>query len=158
FAGRCEPMPTSLPLYRRLLGEAWHALPEPLRRMHDLSDILVVQGLAQVDRGSGLLARLIAATFRFPRAGRAVPITVTFRAAAGREVWQRDFAGRKFQTVQHVGCGRFERLLHERFGPFGFGLALVTEPGRLRLVVRRWTVLGLPLPRRLAPFGDAFES
>jgi hypothetical protein len=158
FAGGREPMPASMPLYRRLLGEAWHALPEPLRRMHDISDVLVAQGVARVDRGTGLLARLIAATFRFPRAGHDIPITVTFRAGAGREIWQRDFAGRWMQSVQQAGRGRFERLLHERFGPFGFGLALVTEPGRLRFVVRRWTLFGLPLPRGLAPRGDAFES
>src|SRR5262249_23553029 len=90
FSGLREPIPSSMPLYRRLLGEAWHTLPEPIRRMHDISDILAVQGLAQVDRGTGLLARLIAATFRFPRSGRDVPITVTFRVVAGREVWQRD--------------------------------------------------------------------
>jgi hypothetical protein len=46
----------------------------------------------------------------------------------------------------------------ERFGPFAFGLALVRETDRLRLVVRRWRVFGIPLPAALAPFGDAYES
>jgi len=48
-------------------------------------------------------------------------------------------------------------LLCERFGPFAFGLALVLEGERLKLVVRRWSFLGLQLPRALAPGGEAYE-
>jgi hypothetical protein len=46
----------------------------------------------------------------------------------------------------------------ERFGPFAFGLALLCETDRMRLVVRGWSVFGIPLPRALAPVGDAYES
>ena len=37
------------------------------------------------------------------------------------------------------------------------GLALVVEEGRLRLVVRRWSFAGLPLPAAWAPRGEAYE-
>jgi len=36
-------------------------------------------------------------------------------------------------------------------------LALLIDGGRLRLLVRRWSVLGLPLPVTWAPFGDCYE-
>ena len=93
----------------------------------------------------------------FPRAGEDVPVTVSFRAEDGREHWQRTFAGRSFASIQEQGRGRFERLLCERFGPLNFGMALVLEDGRMRLVVRRWSVFGIPMPLALAPRGNAYE-
>jgi hypothetical protein len=146
------------PLYRRVLGSAWEKLPAPLRMMHDLSGDLVAEGRATVERGGGLAARLIAALFGFPPAGDDVPVQVTFHREGGREVWRRSFAGREFSSVQEEGRGAFERLVCERFGPFAFGLALVLEGGRLKLIVRGWTLFGLPMPLALAPGGEAFES
>lgn len=63
----------------------------------------------------------------------------------------------RFSSIQEQGRGRFERLLCERFGPFRFGLALVVEGDRLRLVPRGWSFAGLPLPLALAPRVDAYE-
>ena len=48
--------------------------------------------------------------------------------------------------------------MEESFGPITVALALVATPGRLSLVVRRWTFFGLPLPLVLAPTGDTYES
>ena len=36
-------------------------------------------------------------------------------------------------------------------------MALVPDDSRLRLIVRRWSVLGIPLPLALAPSGDSYE-
>jgi hypothetical protein len=36
-------------------------------------------------------------------------------------------------------------------------MALLCESERLRFVVRRWCVWGVPLPRALAPRGDSYE-
>jgi hypothetical protein len=36
-------------------------------------------------------------------------------------------------------------------------MAALTGDGRLRLVLRRWTFLGIPLPIGLAPQGHAIE-
>ena len=36
-------------------------------------------------------------------------------------------------------------------------LACVVEEGRLRLIVRRWSLFGIPMPRFLSPSGEAFE-
>jgi hypothetical protein len=60
-------------------------------------------------------------------------------------------------SVQYAGKGRSDSLIVERFGPFAFAIAAVLDAGRLRLVVRRWSFLGLPLPLWLAPGGEAYE-
>jgi Domain of unknown function (DUF4166) len=93
----------------------------------------------------------------FPPAGRDVPLTVMFRAAAGGEHWQRTFGDSTFASVQEPGRGRFERLVCERFGLLRFGLALVVEDDRLRIVLRGWSLAGLPLPFAWAPRSRAFE-
>ncbi len=149
------------PLYRRVLGAAWDALPAELRAMHDVGESLVADGVATVERGSGWRPRLAAALFGLPPAGTDVPLTVTFTrrplAEGDAEVWERDFAGRVFRSVQSAGTGRSDALIDERFGPVVVSLAVVLDGERLRLVVRRWRVLGIPLPLWLAPRGDAFE-
>lgn len=146
------------PLYRRILGKAFAALPEPVQAMHDLSGDKRVAGRAEVERGTGLPARLVAALIGFPAAGRDVPVEVTFRVRNGVETWRRRFAGRGFSSTQQAGRGRSDGLLEERFGPVRVGLALVLEGDRLRLVVRRWSLLGLPMPLALAPGGEAWET
>jgi Domain of unknown function (DUF4166)/Saccharopine dehydrogenase NADP binding domain len=151
------PADDRAPLYRRLLGDAWNSLPQPLQAMHDLDAELSAEGVADVERGSGLLARMVACVIGFPRAGKDLPVTVSFRAEDGREHWKRTFAGRSFASTQEQGRGRFERLLCERFGPFNFGMAAVCDDGRMRLVLRRWSFLGIPMPLALAPREDAFE-
>ncbi len=150
--GRAEP------LYRRLLGDAWQELPEPLRALHDLSGDMTAEGLADVERGTGLLARLAAGLFGFPRAARQTPVTVRFTAATEGEVWRRTFGGSAFSSVQTEGRGRLEGLLCERFGPVNVAMALVIEGDRLRLIVRAWRLFGLPMPLVLAPGGEAFET
>jgi hypothetical protein len=146
------------PLYRRMLGEAWPALPEALRTMHDLAGEKRVAGRAMVDRGTGLLSRLVAVVIGFPAAGSEVPVEVAFRVEDGIETWQRRFAGRPFASTQEEGSGRSEGLVVERFGPVRVGLALVLDGDRLRLVVRRWSLFGLSLPLALAPNGEAWET
>ncbi len=158
FCGiRATPAPAT-PLYRRLLADAYAQLPAPIQTMHDLADTLSVGGIATIERGKSPLARAIAAAVGFPPAGESVPVKVLFTLRDGREVWRRTFADRSFTSTQEEGRGRFERLMCERFGPFAFGIALLREAGRLRLLVRRWSVFGIPLPAALAPFGDAYES
>src|SRR5262249_55728421 len=39
-----------------------------------------------------------------------------------------------------------------------FAMALVAEESRLRLVLRRWSALGVPLPMWLFPRSDSYES
>ena len=146
------------PLYQRVLAGAWDDLPASLRAMHRVGAVQVAHGEADIERGAGLLAGLVAALFSFPKAARRAPTSVRFEAKDGVETWTRTFAGRIMRSRQWQGAGRWEGLLCESFGPFTFGLAALTGDGRLRLVVRRWAAFGVPLPLALAPRGDASEA
>ena len=157
YAGTREAMPAGAPLYRRLLGRAYDAMPEPLRAMHDLKDGMVAEGTATVTRGTSLIARIAALIVGFPKAGENVPVRVDFKNENGVERWTRTFAGRAFHSTQEQGRGRYEWLVCERFGPLCAGMALALDRGKLRLVVRRWSLVGIPMPRWLAPGGDSYE-
>jgi hypothetical protein len=39
-----------------------------------------------------------------------------------------------------------------------FAMALVADGSRLRLVLRRWSVFGVPLPIWLGPRSDSYET
>jgi uncharacterized protein DUF4166 len=145
------------PLYRRVLASAWEDLPPALRAMHSVDGALVAEGVADISRGGGLIAGLVASLFGFPKPARGAPTSVRFDEKDGVETWTRTFAGRRMRSRQWQGSGRWEGLVCESFGPFTFGLAAIVEARRLRLVVRRWAFLGMALPRWLAPRGDAFE-
>ena len=155
---RDQPSGDDAALYRRLLGAAWSALPEEVRAMHDLHETLEAEGTATIERGHGWQARLAAAIAGFPPPGNDVPVRVSFTRQQDREIWRRDFAGATFSSTQEAGRGRNDRLLVERFGPLALSLALVLDDGRLRLVMRRWSLFGLPLPAAWAPRGEAHES
>lgn len=147
------------PLYKRVLGGAWDRLPAPLAELHNvLSEERQADGMARVETGKHIFARLLAALYGFPRAGERVPIKVTFLRRDNGEVWQRDFAGRKFSTFQAEGQGSAEKLLVEKFGPVTFWMALVLKGEELHLVTRRWSVFGIPLPLAFAPNSSVYES
>lgn len=158
--GRREtpPAETKLSLYHHLLGEAWAELPPEIQAMHLPARARRASGRAEIERGRSILARLVGAVMGFPKAGRDVPVTVSFEIDEHREVWRRDFAGRVFESVQSAGRGRREWLLCERFGAVTVALALVVEGGRLTLVPRHAAFLGRPLPRFMMPGGHGTES
>ena len=144
-------------LHARILGTAWQSLPAVLRAVHAAGPRMEISGEASITRGRRMPARLLAWIMRFPDAGENVPVSVTFERHGNYDKWTRNFGGQEFSSTFTVGSGRFEHLLCERFGPFVFGMALVTRAGGLNLVMRRWSFLGLPLPGCLAPQGPSCE-
>ena len=142
-------------MFARLLGAAWDALPAPVRALHGTDPEATLAGRATVTRGRGVIARLVAAVFGFPAAGEDVPVEVHLHRQPHRERWVRTFAGRRFASTM---TPRHDRLLCESFGPVRINLALVVDGERLRFVVRGWSLLGLPLPRRWAPTGESHET
>ena len=146
------------PLYRQILGTSFDSLPPQLKRLHGSAAPRRWQGHAEVRRGTGLLARFAAVVMGFPKAATRVPVTVTFAPENGCERWTRDFGGKRFASLQSRGIGRNDYLLVERFGPLSFAMALTVEEERLHLVPRRWSALGIPMPRWLLPNGTSFEA
>ncbi|MGX5800933.1 DUF4166 domain-containing protein [Bradyrhizobium sp. Arg314] len=143
-------------LYPELLGEAWKSLPHEIRAMHE--GAAMAEGRAGVERGSGIFSRLAAWLIGFPAAGTDVPVRVRFDIGRDGETWTRTFGTHSFSSRQFAGGGRSQRMLCERFGPLTFAMALVLDDNRLRLVPRRWSFLGLPLPMWLCPRSNAYET
>ncbi|MBY3186668.1 DUF4166 domain-containing protein [Rhizobium laguerreae] len=154
---RMENEEARQPLYRQILGSAWDQLPPAISALH-AGGARVASGRARIERGGGLLARIVAGVIGFPRAGEDVPVTVRFVPDGDKEIWTRDFGGKIFRSIQVEGKGRDRHLLAEVFGPFRVLMALVPDGGKLRLVVRGWRFCGIPLPMFLAPGGDTYEE
>jgi Domain of unknown function (DUF4166)/Saccharopine dehydrogenase NADP binding domain len=146
------------PLYCKLLGDAWRQLPEPIQQLHSVTGVSTFAGRCTVERGGNPLAWIIAKSIGFPPAGENLPISVRLVAQGGDELWSRSVAGCVFSSVQSAGTGRAEGLARERFGAVAVDMALVVESGRLRYVVRRWSLLGIPMPLWLGPQSVAVES
>lgn len=146
------------PLYRKLLGSAFDTLPPRLQELHGAVVVKQWTGHADVRRGSGIMARIVAAVFGFPKATSQASVAVTLSPEDGAERWTRNFDGKVFSSVQSCGTGKNEYLLMERFGVVSFALAIVVKDGRLCLVPRRWSLLGMPMPRFLLPDGLSFET
>jgi uncharacterized protein DUF4166 len=147
-----------LPLYAGLLGSAWYELPAELRVLHGTGGVTWAEGRADVERGWGLLARLVAATIGLPKTATDTPVKVRFETSGTQETWTRSFGNESFSSRQFGGRGRSAGLLCERFGPLVFAMALVAEESRLRLVLRRWSAFGVPLPMWLCPRSDSYEG
>ncbi|APO73884.1 saccharopine dehydrogenase protein [Rhizobium etli 8C-3] len=153
------PADVDLPLYRRLLGSAWERLPRAIAATHDTSEGgHKLSGRASVERGTGLLASIIAAAVGFPKAQDDVAVSVCFTTKGRTELWTRDFGGAGFGSVQLEGNGRDAHLLAEDFGPFRILMAVVPDGAKLRFIVRGWRFFGIPLPLVLAPRGDTYEE
>lgn len=145
--------------YPQVLGPVFQDLPPLLQKLHRPGTRAVWRGRADVTRSRNPLAGLVAALFRFPKAGLDRPVEVTFTTdPQGRETWTRRFAARRMWSRQEAGRGRDEGLILESFGPFRFGLALDWDESRLRLVPRLWRLGPVPLPGWLMPQGPAWEE
>jgi hypothetical protein len=149
---------TDAALYPQLLGSAFDVLPPQVQALHRGSQARRWSGRADIRRGKGIMARVIAALIGFPKAGTDVPVSVAFTPENGGERWTRDFGGRRFSSWQRRGRGRSAYLLVERFGVIDVALALVVEGDRLHLVPRRWSLLGIPMPGFLLPRGTTYET
>jgi hypothetical protein len=146
------------PLFAKLLGDAWQGLPAAVRELHTVSSESVAQGRCTIERGSSALSNWAATVFRFPQAADDLAVSVRFQREKGGERWTRKFGEHDFSSTLRAGRGVSEGLLCERIGLFDFAQDLVVEGDRLRLVLRRWTLFGVPLPSWLAPHSNSYET
>ena len=140
------------PLYAQLMGGRFAALAPEVRAMHMVLRDGGATGRATVSRGTNILAHVISLLMRFPPAGDH-ELHVAFAERDGIETWTRDFSGNRFSS--HLS--RQGPYLIERFGPLRFRFDLTNQGNGLRMTMRRWSLLKLPLPLWLAPRSEARE-
>jgi hypothetical protein len=134
------------PLYARVMGARFDALPPLVRAVHDVNGEGGAAGEGIVARGTNPIARLLAAIMRMPPPGD-YPLHVAFAERGGAETWTRDFGVHVFRSALSASRG----CLVERFGPLRFTFDLPSDGAGLEMVLRRWSVFRMPLPRALAP-------
>lgn len=129
------------PVFARLLGPAFEALPASVKRLHARRGAVTYHGQVTVERGHGLLSRACAWATRLPPAGEG-PISVDIDAGQARETWTRNVGRHAMRSRLWAQDG----LLCERLGLVTFGFALAVEEGQLTWRVVRVRALGMPLP------------
>jgi Domain of unknown function (DUF4166)/Saccharopine dehydrogenase NADP binding domain len=143
---------TYMPVFKRVMGDAFDQLPQPVRRLHNVIGDGGAEGMATVTRGASALARMVASIMGFPPEGH-LPLYVRFEEDHGIELWTRNFDGHVFTSE----LSQSGEMLVERFGPMRFHFDLPCDTSGLTMVMKRWSVLHVPMPMFLAPRSAAKE-
>jgi hypothetical protein len=150
---------TRISAVHRALGDAFFVLPPEVQSAHDNGGSLRLSGRASVTVASGLLSRFICWAVGLPRDGVDQPVNVVLCTRAdGFDHWQRDFDGRRYQSVLHAGTGPNQGKLIEKLGIFTTVFALEAQSGHLKFEVTQMKLFGVPLPQALSLRCRAFES
>ena len=132
------------------LGADFHQLPSTIQRAH--IGTIRLSGHAQVVRGTGI-ADLLANLMGLPPAADSVAMSVEGTHLPDRMIWNRRFGSRSFESCFKLLGGQ----LIESLGPFRLRLRLKARERVLHYVLERVTLLGIPVPRGLAPDLEAWE-
>ncbi|MGN2253975.1 DUF4166 domain-containing protein [Frateuria sp. GZRe12] len=142
------------PLFPALLGEQWHALAPPVRRMHGNAPRVRAIGQADVAGATHLPARLLRRVLGLPAPGLAQPMEVCIERHPGHEIWIRRFAHRRMRS--RLSRAPQGDRLHERLGPVTLHFELRRAGDAIDWQFCGGSLLGLPLPR--AWFGSVFSQ
>jgi hypothetical protein len=137
--------------FKACLGAAFDQLPDTIRRAH--SGRIRLSGDVRVSRGTGI-ANLLANLMKMPPPAERVAMSVEGEHLPDRMIWNRRFGGRKFESCFLLQQSR----LIESLGPFRLQLRLEVLDRRLYYALERVTLLGIPVPRILAPNLEAWEG
>lgn len=135
-------------LFRRLLGRRFEDLPLSLQTVHAGLAPAAFAGHAVARVGRHPVAAILRRLLGLPPSG-ACPATVSIRPYATGERWERRFGTARF-TSRMVASARLG-VFEERVGPLRLAFRLDPIPRGLLWRMEGWSLLGLPLPRGLAP-------
>ena len=143
-------------LYESVLGHAFDQLSPAIRAAHSVDREKTLNGLVDVQRGTNLLAILLANCFRFPKSQMNVPISVTMEKINNREIWTRKIGNSTFRSaLSKAGNPGF---ITEQFGPIKFHINLVWDKDRLYYNIVFARFFGIKLPKLLTPKSVTYEK
>jgi hypothetical protein len=146
------------PLFRRLLGNAYDALPPVIRRAHEVHGVLVLEGKADAASPDHVLGILIARLFRLPRSGSDMPVRVEMRSEDdGSETWTRIYPGVTMRSNLRNADSRTHQVT-EVLGPLSIRLQWNASERGLQLQTISARMFGCPLPDFLRPRSHASET
>lgn len=147
-------MLTNRSLYAQVMGEDFDRLDPEVRRLHCLRGHFVMEGHCAIEGPTSRIARWFARIVRLPTERTDARFSFEIDANEHREIWIRHFPGRTMRSTIRVRHG----VLVERLGPTTFRFGLRVNDGALEMQLRRFSVFGIPCPRRLAPRIQARET
>ncbi|MCX7512671.1 DUF4166 domain-containing protein [Frateuria sp. STR12] len=132
-------------LFPALLGQHWHALAAPVRRMHGEEAWVRARGSVRVEGAGHLPARVLRRWLGLPEPGAGQALEVTIERHAGHEIWTRRFASGCMRSRLAASPDRLR--LHERLGPVTLRFELCRAGDAIDWRLCGGRLLGLPLPR-----------
>jgi hypothetical protein len=148
----------SEPVFRRVLGADFERLPPSVRHAHDHGKIRLA-GQADVTTYLGAIGKAVCWIIGLPATGTDVPASVDFMSGGDGTVhWHRDFAGRRYESHFSAGIGKHAGRLIERMGVITAIFAIELRGDLLCYEIVGARLLGIPLPKMLAPKCIAYES
>jgi hypothetical protein len=146
------------PLFRRLLGSAYDALPPVIRQAHAVHGVLVLEGKADAARPDHLLGTWLAWLFRLPRSGSDLPVRVEMRSEDdGSETWTRIYPGVTMRSNLRNADSSTHQV-DEVLGPLSIRLQWNASERGLQLRTVNARIFGFPLPDFLRPRSHASET
>jgi hypothetical protein len=141
-----------LGLFPRVLGRDWDALPDVVKRGHELEPEFHGTGTFTIVHGASWHLRLFARVMGMPPAGEGVPTRLDVVSEGDELVWRRDFGGARMDSrMYEIDGGR----IAERRGPIELCLRVTVEDRAIvyRSDGARLRVGGVrvPFPSFLAP-------
>ncbi|MEM7709348.1 MAG: DUF4166 domain-containing protein [Pseudomonadota bacterium] len=137
------------------MGEAFDALPNPLRAFHSPDGPTTWRGTVTIETGSTPQARALARMSGFPSRPGTGPFDLTITPDGDRETWRRDYGGHVLTSRWSAGP---DGTLEERIGPLRIRLRPERRDNTLRLQVVALRVGALPAPAALRGQGGGTES
>jgi saccharopine dehydrogenase-like NADP-dependent oxidoreductase len=146
------------PLFRRLLGSAYDALPPVIRQAHEVHGVLALEGKADAASPNHILGALIAWLFRLPRSGADMPVRVEMRSEDdGSETWTRIYPGVTMRSNLRNADSATHQV-DEILGPLTIRLHWKPSEHGLQLETLSARLFGCPLPDFLRPRSHASET
>lgn len=145
-------------LFKHVLGKRFEELPPALRTLLAGPDARWYQGTATITRGSNTLSHLLGGLIGLPRKAQEVSVSLEVVPGVHRETWTRHFGRKKLRTEMRARGRAGRGRIVERFGLVSLTLELTVEGGELVYRTLSARMLGVPLPRFLAPSVQAVAT
>lgn len=137
-----------VPLYRRVMGEAFDRLPAVTKALHHGRPAVVAKGEAVVIAAANELGGIVARIFGFPAKQGSVAVKVVIESRDGAEHWTRFFDGRPMRSVMRKGE---EGIIEETFGAFTTAMRLEARDDGLDMVPVGGRYGPVPIPKFMLP-------
>lgn len=136
-------------IYQQALGDDFKQLGEALQRFHSGSNSSV--GMLTVTHNPHPVSKLFVWLMQLPKAGTHLETHLSVVQHDSEEVWTRKIGETRLVTRQRVKNGK----LIENAGPLTFEFDLSQSGGAMLFHSYRSRILGVPLPKHIAPFIEA---